>query len=72
MSWHQFCQAILDHFGREQHELVIRKMFHIKQTSLVQEYVDHFYILIDILVTYEHTIDPFLHYEVHRWVKGRH
>lgn len=35
MSWRQFCQAIHDRFGREQHELVIRKLFHIRQTSTV-------------------------------------
>jgi hypothetical protein len=58
MSWRQFCQAIHDRFGREQHELVIRKLFHIKQTSTVQDYVDRFSELVDLLVTYEHTTDP--------------
>lgn len=57
-SWQQFCQAVHDRFGREQHELVIRKLFHIRQTSSVQDYVDHFCELIDVLVTYEHTTDP--------------
>eukprot|EP00267_Zea_mays_P041848 XP_020393779.1 uncharacterized protein LOC103628713 [Zea mays] len=58
MSWRQFCQSINDRFGREQHELVIRKLFHIRQTSTVQDYVDRFSELIDLLVTYEHTTDP--------------
>lgn len=57
-SWQQFCQAVHDRFGREQHELVIRKLFHIRQTSSVQDYVDRFCELIDVLVTYEHTTDP--------------
>ena len=58
MSWRQFCQSINDRFGREQHELVIRKLFHIRQTSTVQDCVDRFSELIDLLVTYEHTTDP--------------
>jgi hypothetical protein len=58
MTWRQFCQAVLERFGREQHELVIRKLFHIKQISSVQDYVDRFCELIDVLVTYEHTTDP--------------
>jgi hypothetical protein len=42
----------------EQQELVTRKLFHIRQTSSIQDYVDSFCELIDILVTYEHTTDP--------------
>ncbi|XP_035822042.1 uncharacterized protein [Zea mays] len=67
-SWHQFCQAVHDRFGREQHELVIRKLFHIRQTSSVQDYVDRFCELIDLLVTYEHTTDP-LYYTM-RFIDG--
>jgi hypothetical protein len=40
MSKHQFCQTIQDRFGREQHELMIRRLFHIRQTSLVQDYME--------------------------------
>jgi hypothetical protein len=29
LSWVQFCRLVQDRFGREQHELVIRKLFHI-------------------------------------------
>lgn len=42
MSWRQFCQVIHDRFDHEQHGLVIQKLFHIFQTSAVQECVDHF------------------------------
>lgn len=58
LSWRRFCQAVHERFGREQHELVIRKLFHIRQTSSVQDYVDRFCELVDVLVTYEHTTDP--------------
>jgi hypothetical protein len=37
---------------------VIRKLFHIRQTTSVQDYVDRFCELVDVLVTYEHTTDP--------------
>lgn len=57
LSWNQFYQSIQDRFGRKQHELVIRKLFHIRQTSTIQDYVDHFCELVDLLVTYEHTTD---------------
>ena len=29
MSWEEFCQLVLDHFGRDQYELLIRQLFHI-------------------------------------------
>jgi hypothetical protein len=70
MSWCQFCQYIQDRFGREQHELVIRKLFHIRQISTVQDYVDRFCELIDLLVTYEHTTDP-LYYTM-KFIDGLH
>lgn len=38
-AWRQFCQSIQQRFGREQHELVIRKLFHIRQTSSIQDYI---------------------------------
>jgi hypothetical protein len=38
--------------------MVIRKLFDIKQTTTVQDYVDHFSKLVDLLVTYEHTTHP--------------
>jgi hypothetical protein len=36
LSRRRFCQAVHERFGREQHELVIRKLFHIPQTSSVR------------------------------------
>jgi hypothetical protein len=58
LCWNQFCQLVHDFFGREQHELVIRKLFHIKQTSIVHDFVDSFSKLVDLLVAYEHNTNP--------------
>ena len=68
MSWRQFCHAIHERFGREQHELVIRKLFHIKKTTIVLDYVDPFSELVDLLVTYEHSTHP-LYYTM-RFIDG--
>jgi hypothetical protein len=38
-----------DRFGREQHESLIRQLFHIKQVGSVTEYVEHFASLVDEL-----------------------
>jgi hypothetical protein len=40
LTWRQFFQYVHDRFGRERHELVIRKLFHIRQTTSVQDYTD--------------------------------
>lgn len=63
-SWQRFCHTVHGRFGREQHELLIHKLFHIRQTSTVQDYVDRFSELVDVLVTYEHTTDP-IYYTMH-------
>jgi hypothetical protein len=46
-SWQTFADMVLDHFGRDQHELLIRQLFHIKQTSMVEYYVVKFAELVD-------------------------
>uniref|UniRef100_A0A0A9AK33 Retrotransposon gag domain-containing protein n=1 Tax=Arundo donax TaxID=35708 RepID=A0A0A9AK33_ARUDO len=40
MSWPQFCRIILDRFGRDQHEVLIRQLFHIKQSGPISEYIE--------------------------------
>jgi len=39
-------------FYHDQHELLLYQLFHIKQTSSIQEYVDQFVDLIEQLSTY--------------------
>ena len=52
LDWPSFCHLIREQFCRDQHELLIRQLFHIKQTSTVQDYVDHFVDLIEQLSAY--------------------
>jgi hypothetical protein len=46
-SWKELCSWIHDQFGRDQHESLIRQLFHIKQLGTVQEYIDKFSELVD-------------------------
>ena len=46
-TWSSFCQALHERFDRDQHEALIRKLFHVKQTSTVSDYVERFFELID-------------------------
>jgi hypothetical protein len=68
MSWEQFCSALHDRFGRDQHEALISQLFHIKQPGTVAEYVDRFSALVDQLAAYESTDNP-LYYAM-RFVDG--
>jgi hypothetical protein len=56
-SWSEVCSWIHDHFGHDQHESLIRQLFHIKQTTTVQDYIDRFTELVDQLVAYEPSSD---------------
>ncbi|CAD6242180.1 unnamed protein product [Miscanthus lutarioriparius] len=57
-SWEQFCQLVMNCFGKDQHELLIRHLFHIHQSGSVQEYIDKFIGLVDQLVAYGRNTDP--------------
>ena len=59
---------MLDRFGRDQHELLIRQLFHIKQTSSVADYVERFAELVDQLSAYTSNTDP-LYYTL-RFIDG--
>ena len=48
-------------FGRNQHQTLIRRLFHIYQITTVEDYVERFAELVDQLTTYETAPDP-LHY----------
>jgi hypothetical protein len=67
-SWQEFIIALLDRFGREQKELLIRQLFHIKQTGSVTDYVDKFAGLVDQLTAYGHVTEPV--YYAMRFVDG--
>jgi hypothetical protein len=40
-SWSEFCRLLHERFGRDQHETLIRQLFHIRQVGSVVDYVDH-------------------------------
>jgi hypothetical protein len=44
-SWDEFCGMIHDCFGRDQHEALIRLLFHIRQSGSVADYVERFSLL---------------------------
>jgi hypothetical protein len=67
-SWSEICSWIHDHFGRDQHESLIRQLFHIKQITSVQDYIDRFTELVDQLVAYEHSFGH--RYYTTRFVDG--
>jgi hypothetical protein len=46
-GWNEFCAMIHDRFGCDQHEALIRQLFHIKQAGSVSEYVEQFSALVD-------------------------
>jgi hypothetical protein len=67
-SWPEVYSWIHDCFGRDQHESLIRQLFHIKQTTMIQDYIDIFIELVDQLVAYEHSSDH--RYYTTRFVDG--
>jgi hypothetical protein len=58
IAWDEFCKLVLDRFGRDQYELLIRQLFHIRQSGRVQEYADRFTGLVDQLIAYGKNTDP--------------
>jgi hypothetical protein len=59
---------ILDRFGRDQHELLVRQLLRIKQPGTVVEYIEKFAGLIDQLAAYE-GVGNTLHYTM-RFIDG--
>ncbi|XBI72263.1 hypothetical protein VPH35_066259 [Triticum aestivum] len=60
-SWEDFCTAVLNRFGRNQHQSLVRKLYRLKQTGTVEEYINQFSELMDQLTAYEPEPDM-LHY----------
>jgi hypothetical protein len=52
-TWTELCSWIHDRFGRDQHEALIRQLFHIKKIGSIQNYIDKYTELIDQLLAYE-------------------
>jgi hypothetical protein len=58
ISWEAFSALIHERFSRDQHELLIRQLFHIHQTTTVSNYVDRFTDLVEQLAAYTPNQDP--------------
>jgi hypothetical protein len=57
MDWPTFCTMIHERFSRDQHELILCQLFHIKQTSTITDYVEEFTKLVDQLKSYNPKYD---------------
>jgi hypothetical protein len=66
--WEEFCSWTVTRFGRNQHQTLLRQLYHIHQSSSVVDYVDRFAELIDQLTAYEIHIDT-IHYTT-RFIDG--
>jgi hypothetical protein len=67
-DWDPFCKMVHDRFGRDQHEILIRQLFHIHQMGPVCEYIEQFAQLVDQLETYTSITDPM--YYTLRFIDG--
>jgi len=67
-SWAEFRKLMLDRFGREHHELLIRQLLTIRQSGAVTDYIDKFSELVDQLTAYDGNTDPL--YFTMRFIEG--
>lgn len=58
VTWEKFCQWLHDRFDRDQHELLIRQLFNVRQQTTVSAYIATFSELVDQLTTYSPNADP--------------
>jgi hypothetical protein len=57
-SWSTFTSLILECFGQDEKEMLLRQLFQIRQTASVNEYITWFTPLIDQLNAYGGSTDP--------------
>uniref|UniRef100_A0ACD5X181 Uncharacterized protein n=1 Tax=Avena sativa TaxID=4498 RepID=A0ACD5X181_AVESA len=62
--WTEFSTAVLTRFGHNQHQILVRRLFHIKQLSTIEDYVRCLAQLVDQIAAYETRPDP-IHYTTH-------
>jgi hypothetical protein len=53
ISWGEFRNLALERVGRDQHQVLLRQLFHIRQISSVVAYAEQFSQLIDNLNAYQ-------------------
>jgi hypothetical protein len=69
-TWEEFCGWIVVRFGRNQHQALLRQLYHIHQDTTVVDYVDRFSGLMDQLAAYEPHLDT-IHFTT-RFLDGLH
>jgi hypothetical protein len=52
-GWQEFVQAVMVRFMRNQHQILLRRLFRISQTDSVEDYVQRFSDLVDQISAYE-------------------
>jgi hypothetical protein len=70
ISWESFSTLILVRFSRDQHELLLRQLFHIKHTSTISNYIEKFTDLYEQLKAYNPNPDKL--YFATRFINGLH
>ena len=68
ISWSEFCSQLLLRFARDEHELLLRRLFQIRQTGPVNDYIHQFVALVDDLKAYTKHPDPL--YSTQRFLDG--
>lgn len=67
-TWEDFCVAVVHRFGKSQHRSLVRKLYRLRQTGSVVEYISTFSALMGQLTSYEPNLDM-LHYTT-RFIDG--
>jgi hypothetical protein len=67
-SWRMFCLMVLERFGKDHHELLIRQLFNIHMTGTVSEYIYEYTKIVEQLIAYGKHTDPV--YFAMRFVDG--
>lgn len=60
-TWSEFVKAVQARFMRNQHQILLRRLYHIQQTGSVEDYVQRFSDLIDIISAYGSSSHPLLY-----------
>jgi len=67
-TWSEFCSQILARFAKDEHALLLRRLFQLRQTGQISEYVEQFVALVDQLKAYAKHPDPL--YYIQRFIEG--
>jgi transposase InsO family protein len=67
-SWRTFCLMVLERFGKDHHELLIRQLFNIHMSGTVSEYITEYTKIVEQLIAYGKHTDPI--YFAMRFVDG--